>query len=130
MAGYSTKPLIEKLGIKAGMTALFIDAPADYFDELGSLSGVTAVQNPPADFIHVFTMDCDQLSTIASSFQEWLNPGGILWVSWPKKSSGRKANINEQDLRDIILPTGLVDVKVAAVTEVWSGIKFLRRRIT
>jgi hypothetical protein len=127
MAGYSNKTLKEKLGLKQGMRTSFVNPPPDYSELLGAVDWSEVDLGTEADFIHVFYTGKRQLELDAKQLELALAKGGILWVSWPKKSSGVKADISENDLRDILLPIGLVDVKVAAITEIWSGLKFLRR---
>jgi len=128
MPGYSSKALIDKLGVRPGMRAIFINAPNEYFEALGPIPNVETVDTGAADFIHAFYTNRDELVADYPRIQRDLADGGTVWISWPKKSSRIPANIGEQDLRDILLPTGLVDTKVAAVTDIWSGLKFQRRR--
>ena len=130
MAGYSEKSLKEKLGLKAGVSAHFSHAPVEYFEKLG----LRAAPNRGADgdgvydFIHAFFTEKAQLEASSHILVSKLAEGGLLWVSWPKQTSGVKTDISEQDLREVLLPLGVVDVKVCAVTEVWSGLKFVWRR--
>ncbi len=128
MAGYSGKPLSEKLGLKAGQMAYFQDAPKEYFTVLGDLpAGIFKAKklNRPVDFMHCFYTEAKALEKDTVKFQQYLELNGTLWVSWPKKASKVKTDITEQTLRDILLPLNLVDIKVAAITEVWSGLKFV-----
>jgi hypothetical protein len=124
--GYSGKSLIDKLGFNPGDTVLVDDTPT-WYSELLANNGVEIEANLPATHAHLF---CDSKATL----QEFLDSYELndivksLWVSWPKKSSGVKTDVSEQDLRDAILPFGWVDVKVAAIDETWSGLKFLRRK--
>ena len=129
MAGYSPKPLIEKLGIRQGSTICFVDAPEDYIAELGPLpiSALIVPQGQPADFIHAFYTSHSKLVQDAPDLVRSLKLKGILWVSWPKRASGVQTEVTEHSFRNIFIPLGLVDVKVAAVTNVWSGLKFVRR---
>lgn len=131
MAGYSSKPLIDKLGIKAGQLVYFRNAPDTYFKELGKLPKdvfIAKKLNRPIDFMHFFYTDKERLIGDTLHFKQYLEFNGILWVSWPKKTSGVKTNITDQDLRDILLPLNLVDIKVAAIDEIWSGLKFVWRK--
>lgn len=131
MAGYSGKKLIDKLGIRPGQLVYFKNAPESYFKELGKLPKsifVAKKLNRPVDFMHCFYSDQAKLLDDVEKFKQYLELNGCLWVSWPKKASKVKTDITEQDLRDILLPINLVDIKVCAVDEVWSGLKFVWRR--
>lgn len=126
--GYSGKPLVEKLGIKLGMTLCALDCPEDYRSIVTNLPGGVEFGNlPESDFVHLFVSQKARLVELLPELIQ-LKPGAILWISWPKKASKVPTDITEDTLRDVLLPTGLVDVKVCAVTEVWSGLKFLWRK--
>lgn len=130
MAGYSGTPLIKKLGIKAGSTVLLSKPPDEYFNWLGTLpDSVKLVKRPvdEMDFIHVFVNDKKSLQKEFRNLKERLAKDGMLWVSWPKKASGVPTDLNENIVREVGLAEGLVDVKVCAVSEVWSGLKFMFR---
>jgi hypothetical protein len=130
MPGYSGTPLPRKLGIKDGFNVHFAEAPADVVAELrAAVAECEEVRGGrgPLDFAMVFTKSRAELKKEFSRFTKWLGPAGMLWVSWPKKSSGVATDLDENVVRDIGLAAGLVDVKVCAVTEVWSGLKFVRR---
>jgi hypothetical protein len=129
MPGYSGTPLPKKLGIKAGFRARLANAPAEVRAELrGALAECEVVQRGDAlDFVMIFTKSRVELGKEFSRLAKLLAPAGMLWVSWPKKSSGVETNVDENVVREIGLAAGLVDVKVCAVTEVWSGLKFVRR---
>ena len=130
MAGYSGKPLVEKLGIKAGASVAIVNAPKGYDRILGGLpSGVTRKGNAggPLDFIQFFTREKRALERRFAALARALAPAGMLWISWPKKASGVATDLTEDVIRVIGLAHGLVDVKVAAVDDVWSGLKFVRR---
>jgi len=130
MPGYSGTPLPKKLGIKAGFRACLVDAPPEVQTELSAdLSGCEIVCNgkPPLDFAMVFTKSKTTLTKEFKRIEKLLAPAGMLWVSWPKKSSGVITDLDENIVREIGLAAGLVDVKVCAVTEIWSGLKFVRR---
>lgn len=130
MAGYSTTPLIKKLGIKEYGVIVFIHEPKDFRKELGVLpQGVapkTSLQKQ-CDYIHFFTSSLAELEEVFPRLKKSLNTSGALWVSWPKKASKIPCDFNENDLREIGLANGLVDVKVAAINETWSGLKFVFR---
>lgn len=130
MPGYSRTPLPKKLGIKPGFRLLFLDAPSEVLAELKpSTAGCEVVGSRKAqiDFAMVFSKSRSMLSTEFHRLEKQLGPAGILWASWPKKSAGVATDLDENVVREIGLATGLVDVKVCAVTEIWSGLKFVRR---
>lgn len=129
-AGYSQRSLVEKLGIKAGMRIAILNAPRGYRTTLGKLpSGVTVASTARGalPFIQFFTVDRALFERQLPALLRALAPDGALWVSWPKKASGVPTDITEDVIRAVALPTGLVDVKVAAVDDVWSGLKLVRR---
>ncbi len=126
MAGYSGTPLIKKLGIKEGFSIALIEAPADVTKELG-ISPKKSNGNPPLDYVHLFVKTQAELKTKFPLWAAKLTPAGMLWISWPKKTSGVPSDLNENIIRDIGLAAGLVDVKVCAVNEIWSGLKFVIR---
>ena len=130
MAGYSGKPLVQKLGIKPEMRIAIVNAPRGYGRVLGKLpSRVTRKASAvgPLDFVQFFTTERRELERRFAALARTLAPAGMLWISWPKKSSGVTTDLTEDVIRAIGLAHGLVDVKVAAVDEVWSGLKFVRR---
>jgi hypothetical protein len=130
MPGYSGTPLPKKLGIKDGFHVHFVDVPADVQAELrASLRGCTSdpKASSPIDFAMVFTKSKSALLKEFKPLSSQLAPAGMLWVSWPKKSSGVASDLDENAIREIGLAIGLVDVKVCAVTDIWSGLKFVRR---
>jgi hypothetical protein len=129
-AGYSATPLPTKLGFKPGMTAVYLDAP-DHLDELlGELDGVTvkrALRGHP-DLVLCFVTQRRDLERRAVKLRQAVAPDGMVWVCWPKKASKVPTDIVEDVVRDVLLPTGLVDIKVAAVDETWSGLKLVVRK--
>jgi len=130
MAGYSGRSLVEKLGIKPGVRIAILHPPRGYRATLGKLPPgvtVTSVARGVLPFIHFFTADRALLERQLPTLLRALAPDGALWVSWPKKASGVSTDMTEDVVRAVALPTGLVDVKVAAVDEVWSGLKLVRR---
>jgi len=130
MPGYSGTPLPKKLGIKPGFRVRLIDAPADVLAALSApLAGCEIARDGKSalDFAMIFTYSKTALEKEFKSISKILAPAGMLWVSWPKKSSGVTTDLDENIVREIGLAAGLVDVKVCAVTEVWSGLKFVRR---
>lgn len=130
MPGYSGTPLPKKLGIKAGLRVCLVDVPPDVRAELDAeLSGCDIVrgEKTPLDFAMIFTKSRTALAKEFKRIEKSLAPAGMLWASWPKKSSGVATDLDENIIREIGLAAGLVDVKVCAVTEIWSGLKFVRR---
>ncbi len=129
MPGYSGTPLPKKLGIKAGFRVQLVNAPEDVRAELDeSLAGCQLAKRGEAvDFVMIFAKATSTLEKEFARMSERLAPAGMLWVSWPKKSSAVVTDLGENKIREIGLAAGLVDVKVCAVTGVWSGLKFVRR---
>ena len=130
MAGYSSKPLVQKLGIKPGAAIAILSAPAGYNRILGKLPPRVKRSTPsagPLDFIQFFTAERRELERRFGALARALTPAGMLWISWPKKASGVATDLTEDVIRVVGLAHGLVDVKVAAVDDVWSGLKFVRR---
>lgn len=130
MLGYSKKPLIQKLGIKQGSNIVIMDAPTGYGQVLGRLPKSVNVAREvvgEADFIHFFARRRAVLETQFPKLKRVLKTNGVLWISWPKGSSRVETDLNENVVREIGLRNGLVDVKVSAIDEVWSGIKFVYR---
>jgi len=130
MPGYSGTPLPKKLGIKAGFRARLANAPSEVRVELREALADCETKTKPGDmldFAMLFTKSRAELAREFSRLAKLLAPAGMLWVSWPKKSSGVASDVDENLVRGIGLDAGLVDVKVCAVTEVWSGLKFVRR---
>jgi len=129
-AGYSGTPLPKKLGIKAGFRIVLLDTPADVKSDLkDALAECAAVKDGrgPLDYAHIFVKTQADLRSKFSRLARELAPAGMLWVSWPKKTSGVANDLDENIVRRIGLEIGLVDVKVCAVSEVWSGLKFVIR---
>lgn len=126
--GYSGKPLFQKLGLKPGMSCLNIKAPGHYADLVAGAENVRFLKRAaPSDAVHVF---CRRRADVAPLFERALGsvkPGGMTWMSWPKKSSPLCIDLTEQDFRHHILPMGSVDVKVCGMDADWSGLTFLER---
>jgi hypothetical protein len=130
MAGYSKRTLVQKLGIKPATRIVALEAPPGYVSALGALPpGATLHSRLPAasEFIHRFVRRRAQLEADFPRLARALSDAGALWISWPKRASGVETDLSENIVRDIGLEQGLVDVKVCAVDEVWSGLKFVRR---
>ena len=129
MPGYSGTPLAKKLGIKDGFHVSFVEAPSEVMAELKPALKSCELADGilPLDFAMVFTKSRAALSKEFKRMAKVLAPAGMLWISWPKKSSGVATDLDENVVREIGLAAGLVDVKVCAVTDIWSGLKFVRR---
>ncbi|MTI26793.1 DUF3052 family protein [Fulvivirga kasyanovii] len=128
MAGYSQTPLVKKLGLKEGYKLVLINQPDYYFNLLGDLPDVRlADENEQADFLHFFTKDIKELEEQFPVLKSRMKKDGTLWVSWPKKASKVPTTVDESLVRATGLDAGLVDVKICAVDEVWSGLKFMYR---
>ena len=130
-AGYSGKLLSAKLGVKAGDTLAAIDAPAGYRLLLEPLpDGVRIIEgpDPSARILHLFVRDQADLEAKTATAFGHRPESGMVWVSWPKKTSQLFVDLTEDGVREVVLPTGWVDVKVCAVDADWSGLKYLRRR--
>jgi hypothetical protein len=129
--GYSGKPLAEKLGVREGMRMCVLGAPENYRSQLGILPPdveyATSLGAGKWDLIHFFTQDADELTTLFPDLKSRLVPNGMLWISWPKQASGVQTDLKESKVMEIGLAGGLVDVKVTAIDETWSGLKFVHR---
>jgi len=128
-SGYSGTPLIKKLGILPGMKVRLINAPGDYFDLLGTDLKGQVVKNGSCDLVHLFVKGRAELETAFSLLIQELPPTAIIWISWYKKAARIPTDITEDGIREIVLPTGWVDVKVCAVSDLWSGLKIVKRKI-
>ena len=140
MPGYSGTPLPKKLGLKPGFRVQLVSAPEDVQTDLReafaactmvregkSRSDAGGEDRDPLDFAMVFTKSQAELKQEFRRLAKLLQPAGMLWVSWPKKTSGVASDLDDNRVREIGLAAGLVDVKVCAITEIWSGLKFVRR---
>ena len=129
MAGYSETPLVKKLGIKAGFNIAFVNAPVDFFDELTLPQDIkfNSRTQKPLDFVLLFVKREADLKKKFAQYARRLTPAGMIWIAWPKKSSGVATDLTFTNVQAIGLATGLVDVKICAVNEVWSGLKFVIR---
>jgi hypothetical protein len=126
-AGYSGTPLAKKLGIKEGSTISLFHQPGYYFELFTDFPENVEVVNKllNVDLVHYFTKDKEQLERDISTLKNQIKSNGMIWISWPKKSSKVKTDITEDLVRSIALKNGLVDVKVCAVDETWSGLKLV-----
>ena len=130
MAGYSGTPLPKKLGIKDGSRIVLINAPQDFESELGELpDNVEFIKRPTKslDIILFFVLTKRALARDFAKLAAKITANGMMWIAWPKKSSGVVTDLSEQRVREIGLNAGLVDVKVCAIDETWSGLKFVYR---
>jgi hypothetical protein len=117
MAGTSGKPLSQKLGLKPGFRI--------FVDEWPEGATIVARLSAPLDAVHMFAPEAKGLATKLTRYRDALAPDGMIWVSWPKKASGVATDLSDVVVRDLALPLGLVDIKVCAVDETWSGLKFV-----
>jgi hypothetical protein len=130
-AGYSGTPLAKKLGIKEGSTLCVVNAPKDYATLAAPMpQGVKLVSrvDPKTDMVHIFATERRRLDTALKGVTAKMHPAAAIWVSWPKKASKVPTDITEDTVRALALPLGLVDIKVCAVDEVWSGLKLVVRK--
>jgi hypothetical protein len=128
MAGYSGKPIVQKLGIKPGFRIFAAGLSVAYRDVVGDLpDDVTLARaaKAPLDMVHLFATEAKGLAAKLQSYRAAIEPDGMIWVSWPKKASGVATDLSDVVVRDTALPLGLVDIKVCAVDETWSGLKFV-----
>ena len=128
--GYSGTPLIKKLGIKPGQRLAFVEPPAGYAQTLVPLPDGLEVKEQPdgeLDFIQYFTKIRSELEDEFPRMKRRLAPDGMLWISWPKRSSQVATDVNENVVGEVGLANGLVDVKICTVDEAWSGLKFVFR---
>ena len=131
MAGYSGTPLAKKLGIKEGFRVRITNAPEHYRDLIGLVSNNVLISNRIAtdiDMWHLFTTSATELGSVLPRIISHIKQDGMIWISWPKKSAKISTDVREDTVRKLALPLGLVDVKVCAVDEVWSGLKLVIRK--
>jgi hypothetical protein len=130
MAGYSSTPLLKKLGVKENFKIAFVNEP-DYFRELlGELPDSVDILSRPGskmDLIVFFVREEKMLASKFAGLARKLVPNGTLWIAWPKKSSGVQTDLVFNNVQRIGLESGLVDVKICAIDEIWSGLKFVYR---
>ena len=127
-AGYSGTPLSKKLGIKPGFHIKLINAPEYYFDLFTDLPADLNFKDDPntkKDFVHFFTKQEDEFIKTLPLLKDQLKSNGMIWVSWPKKASKIATDITEDTIRNYAIKIGLVDIKVCAVDETWSGLKLV-----
>jgi hypothetical protein len=129
--GYSGTPLAKKLGYKPSSRVALIGAPDDYLAMVEPLPGAVAFERAPTsktDLVHVFATERAALAKHLEALRRKLAPDAAIWVSWPKKASKVATDITEDVIREVALPLGFVDIKVCAVSDVWSGLKIVVRK--
>ncbi len=131
-AGYSGTPLLKKLGIKPGFTIKLVNAPHNYLQLLGPLPEAVIIRDinhpDPVDFLHFFILQPGEYEEFVNELVQHIKPDGMIWVSWDKTQAKKPHAANGNSIRSLTLPTGLVDIKVCAIDETWSGLKFMLRR--
>jgi hypothetical protein len=130
MAGYSGTPLVKKIGIKSGDRLLFCNEPADFRRTLGELPEGATVLRSNKSPVNVAILFSDRQAHLERNFRplaKSLEQNGMLWIGWPKKASGVPTDLNENIVREVGLANGLVDTKVCAIDETWSGLRFVIR---
>jgi hypothetical protein len=127
-AGYSGTPQLKKLGIGAGTRIALVDAPLGWrFDNEPTVAKLVSDLDP-ADVVIGFARSAAEIAPLVRMHADRIRPAGALWIAWPRKAVGHESDLNDNVLRDLVLPTGLVDVKVAAIDHDWSGLKFVWRK--
>ena len=133
MAGYSKNPLWKKLGIKEHFKCYLYNSPENYFDLLEAIPAESVcddtLSNSPYDFLHVFVKEEKDLNAHWKEWKSNMKKDGTLWISWPKGTSQIMSDLNGNLVREFGLKGGLVDVKVCAIDDDWSGLKFMYRKI-
>lgn len=127
-AGYSGTPLIKKIGIKPGHRLAVLNPPDNWDELIGSLPEDVEMAESMLDVALLFVTKLENLAEVFPQYQVRLAPKGMIWVAWPKKSSGVATDLTFDPVQRIGLESGLVDVKICAIDAVWSGLKFLHRR--
>jgi len=127
MTAYAARSVVQKLGIKPGFRIFVAGAPTTYVDLVGQLPADVKLTRPSAglDMVHVFAGQAAGLAENLCDYRDTIARDGMVWVSWPKKSSGQVTDLTDRVVRDIALPLGLVDIKVCAIDDIWSALKFV-----
>jgi DUF3052 family protein len=131
MAGYSGTPLLQKLGIKPGHRVSAVNAPADFDEILGQLQDdavFVSKATKDVDVIVAFERSAAEFRKRLATLADRIKQDGMVWIAWPKKASGVKTDMTENVVRDFALPLGLVDIKVCAIDDTWSGLKLVIRK--
>jgi hypothetical protein len=130
-AGYSGTPLAKKLGITASSRVFLLDPPKEYEQLVKPLPAGVAFEaeaSRSVDIAHIFATKKEDLAERLAVLRQTLRPDAAVWVSWPKKAAKVPTTVTEETIRELALPLGFVDVKVCAVSEVWSGLKLVVRK--
>ena len=125
-AGYSGTPLARKLGFKEGMRVVYVNQPDEF--AIAGIEDVRARLGKGTDLVVFFTKERRELERRLDALRRSIEPDGMLWVAWPKRASRVATDMTEDVVRDVALPTGLVDTKVCAIDDVWSGLRLVVRR--
>jgi hypothetical protein len=125
-AGYSGTPLARKLGFKEGMRVAYVNPPDGF--AIDGIDGVRARLGKGTDLVLFFTKERRALERRLDALRKAIEPDGMLWIAWPKRASGVATDMTEDVVRDVALPTGLVDTKVCAIDDVWSGLRLVVRK--
>ena len=129
MAGYSGTPLARKLGFKEGMRAAYVDAPEGFaIDDVPAGVEISRRLGGSKDLVVAFVTRRAQLERRLDALRRAIAPDGMVWVAWPKRASGVETDMTEDVVRDVALPVGLVDTKVCAIDETWSGLRLVIRK--
>ena len=131
MTGYSGKPLADKLGFRPGQRVAYVNPPENFGELVGELPDGCRVgegTRSRADMVVCFVKQRRLLKQRLPALRRAIEPDGMLWIGWPKKASGVRTDITEDVIREVVLPTGLVDTKVCAIDETWSGLRLVVRR--
>ena len=131
MAGYSGTPLAKKLGFKEGCRVRIAGAPDNYLTLVSPMPRSVVISkriSTDIDIWHFFTHSYSELESRLPTLMRAIEPDGAIWISWPKKSSGVPSSVTEDSIRKVALPLGLVDIKVCAIDETWSGLKLVVRK--
>lgn len=126
--GYSGKPPHAKLGLEEGAAVAVVGFEGDYAAIVQAPFPIVPAEGPPWRFVHLFVRSRADLEAWVTGTAKEIAPDGVLWVSWPKRSSAIASNVDESVLRECVLPTGLVDIKVCALDSTWSALKFVVRK--
>ncbi|CAN5221037.1 hypothetical protein BH09ACT5_BH09ACT5_17360 [soil metagenome] len=127
-SGYSGTPQLTKLGIAPGVRLLVVGAPEGWAFEAEPVGTREVAPDAPVDVVLAFCRSAADVERHVTALEERIRPAGALWIAWPRKAAGHVSDVTENLLRDVALPRGLVDVKVAAIDADWSGLKLVWRR--
>lgn len=129
MSGYSGTPLAKKLGIKSGYKVMVVNEPANYLNFFSDMpADVNRAADKEIDILHLFALSALEFTVLLSTLKNRIKKDGMIWVSWPKKASKIKTDLDENLIRETALALGMVDIKVCAIDEIWSGLKLVWRK--